>query len=61
MLARIQVRLADLNRSNVQPPIYLSLGTSTAEPGWLKEAFVQADQRMYEAKSIRKQQKDAPQ
>ncbi len=54
MLVRVQVRLAEYNRTHPELPIQISLGTSTAQQGELTEALIAVDQHMYSHLSIHK-------
>jgi diguanylate cyclase (GGDEF)-like protein len=56
LLERVQKRLAEYNIQNPDLPVHFSLGISTADQSRLAEAFIQADQRMYEDKANRKSQ-----
>jgi len=52
-LARIESRLADVNRQNPDRIVQCSLGASTAVQSKPAEALVIADQRMYANKAQR--------
>ena len=54
ILERLRAHLTEFNAAHPNTPIWISLGTATAENGNLKKALIDADQRMYEDKAARK-------
>ena len=54
ILERLRISLEEHNSMNPDKPIYISLGTATAEKGELRDALIAADQRMYGDKENRK-------
>jgi len=54
IVSRVNARLANHNDQCPDLPVHLSLGTATAEQGAIMQAFILADQRMYEDKALHK-------
>ena len=60
ILSRLQVKIDEVNSAKPDLHVQLSFGVATVEKGDLSRAFVEADQRMYEAKSAHKANSGAP-